>query len=65
MILANVAAAETLEAAHVAADLPRPRRAEPGKARRALNEFLGTLGVKLAKSERMRPSHFNKVLAAR
>ena len=28
-----------------------------------LSEFLATLGVKLAKGERMRPAHFNKVLS--
>ncbi len=62
MILANVAAAETLEAApspliYRAHDSPSVEKLG------SLNEFLGTLGVKLAKSEQMRPSHFNKVLA--
>ena len=62
MILANVAAAETLEAkqspliyrAHDA-----PSQEKVGE----LSEFLSTLGVKLAKGERMRPAHFNSVLA--
>ena len=61
MILANVAAAETLEAAHSpliyrAHDAPSPEKIGE------LGEFLATLGVKLAKGERMRPAHFNRVL---
>ncbi|THD50101.1 MAG: ribonuclease R [Bradyrhizobium sp.] len=61
MILANVAAAETLEAAHSpliyrAHDAPSPEKIGE------LTTFLATLGVKLAKGERMRPSHFNSVL---
>ena len=61
MILANVAAAETLEAAHSpliyrAHDAPSPEKIG------ALGEFLATLGVKLVKGERMRPEHFNRVL---
>ena len=62
MILANVAAAETLEAAHSpliyrAHDAPSAEKLED------LIEFLRTIGVKLAKGERVRPSHFNGVLA--
>jgi ribonuclease R len=61
MILANVAAAETLEAAqspliYRAHDAPSPEKVGE------LSTFLATLGVKLAKGERMRPSHFNSVL---
>ena len=62
MILANVAAAETLEAAQS----PLIYRAHDAPSQEKLGnlgEFLGTLGVKLAKAERLRPSHFNKVLA--
>ena len=61
MILANVAAAETLEAQqspliYRAHDAPSPEKLTE------LGAFLATLGVKLAKGERMRPSHFNHVL---
>ena len=61
MILANVAAAETLEAAHS----PLLYRAHDAPSVEKLNdliEFLRTIGVKLAKGERVRPSHFNGVL---
>ncbi|HYA74892.1 MAG TPA: ribonuclease R [Roseiarcus sp.] len=62
MILANVAAAETLEAAHLpliyrAHEAPSPEKIGE------LSEFLSTLGVKLAKGEHMRPAHFNNVLS--
>jgi len=62
MILANVAAAETLEAAHSpllyrAHDAPSVEKLDD------LIEFLRTIGVKLAKGERVRPSHFNGVLS--
>src|SRR3984885_10118863 len=61
MILANVAAAESLEAAHSpllyrAHDAPNAEKLED------LIEFLRTLGIKLAKGERVRPSHFNGIL---
>ena len=62
MILANVAAAETLEAAHS----PLLYRAHDAPSVEKLNdlvEFLATIGVKLAKGERVRPSHFNGVLS--
>ncbi len=61
MILANVAAAESLEAAHS----PLLYRAHDAPSVEKLNdlvEFLGTIGVKLAKGDRVRPSHFNGVL---
>jgi ribonuclease R len=62
MILANVAAAETLEAAqspliYRAHDAPSPEKVGE------LSNFLATLGVKLAKGERMRPAHFNRILS--
>jgi len=62
MILANVAAAETLEAAHSPL-IYRAHDAPSAEKVGELSEFLSTLGVKLAKGERMRPSHFNSVLA--
>ena len=62
MILANVAAAETLEAA------PSPliyRAHDAPSVEKLVNlgDFLTTLGVKLAKGDRLKPSHFNSVLA--
>jgi len=62
MILANVAAAETLEQAqsqliYRAHDSPSLEKISD------LSEFLMTLGVKFAKGERVRPSHFNSILA--
>ena len=63
MILANVAAAgRSLEAAHSpllyrAHDAPSVEKLDD------LIEFLRTIGVKLAKGERVRPSHFNSVLS--
>jgi ribonuclease R len=62
MILANVAAAETLEAAQSPL-IYRAHDAPSLEKLGDLGEFLGTLGVKLAKAERLRPSHFNTVLA--
>src|SRR5271157_4898188 len=62
MILANVSAAETLEAAHS----PLLYRAHDAPSVEKLNdlvEFLSTIGVKLAKGDRVRPSHFNGVLS--
>jgi ribonuclease R len=62
MILANVAAAESLEAAHS----PLLYRAHDAPSEEKLNdliEFLGTIGVKLSKGERVRPSHFNGILS--
>jgi ribonuclease R len=62
MILANVAAAETLERAHTPLvyrvhDEPSPEKIE------ALREFLATLDIKLAKGQVMRGADFNKILA--
>src|ERR1700733_7283199 len=62
MILANVAAAESLEAAHSpllyrAHDAPNAEKLDD------LIDFLRTIGVKLAKGERGGPSHFNSVLS--
>ena len=62
MILANVAAAETLEAHHS----PLLYRAHDAPSVEKLNDlidFLKTIGVKLARGERVRPSHFNGVLS--
>ncbi len=62
MILANVAAAESLEAAHS----PLLYRAHDAPSVEKLNdlvEFLSTIGVKLARGDRVRPSHFNGVLS--
>src|ERR1044071_6615376 len=62
MILANVAAAETLERARVPLiyrvhDEPSPEKLE------GLREFLATLDIRLAKGQAMRPGDFNKILA--
>ncbi len=62
MILANVAAAETLEAAHSPL-IYRAHDAPSAEKVGELSEFLATLGVKFAKGERMRPAHFNSVLS--
>ena len=62
MILANVAAAETLERARTPLiyrvhDEPSLEKIE------ALREFLATLDINLAKGQVMRPGDFNKILA--
>ena len=62
MILANVAAAETLERARTPLiyrvhDEPAPEKLE------ALREFLATLDIRLAKGQALRPGDFNKILA--
>src|SRR5205085_2598869 len=62
MILANVAAAETLERARVPLiyrvhDEPSPEKIE------ALREFLATLDIRLGKGQALRPGDFNKILA--
>jgi ribonuclease R len=62
MILANVAAAETLERAHVPLiyrvhDEPSPEKTE------ALREFMATLDINIARGQVMRPADFNKILA--
>lgn len=62
MILANVAAAETLEENRQA--LIYRAHDEPSREKiAALSEFLSTIGVKLAKGQTLRPSHFNVILA--
>jgi ribonuclease R len=62
MILANVAAAETLEdrrqpLIYRAHDEPTVEKIND------LSDFLGTLGVKLAKGQALRPAQFNGILA--
>ncbi|MFL5033112.1 MAG: ribonuclease R [Xanthobacteraceae bacterium] len=62
MILANVAAAETLERAH----LPFVYRVhdEPGLEKvQALREFLASLDIPFAKAGALKPAQFNRVLA--
>lgn len=61
MILANVAAAETLEEhsqrlIYRAHDEPSPEKLS------GLAEFLGSIGIKLAKGQVMRPEQFNGIL---
>src|SRR5436190_1013934 len=61
MILANVAAAETLERARVPLiyrvhDEPAPEKIQ------ALREFLRTLDISLPKSQTLRPADFNRIL---
>jgi len=61
MILANVAAAETLEEHRQ--QLIYRAHDEPSKEKvTALAEFLGTIGVKLAKGQVLKPAHFNVIL---
>jgi ribonuclease R len=61
MILANVAAAETLEKARV--PLIYRVHDEPGIEKiNALREFLASLQIPLAKSGALRPSTFNRIL---
>jgi ribonuclease R len=62
MILANVAAAETLERARIpfiyrVHDEPSPEKVE------ALREFLATLNISLPKGGVLRPAQFNAILA--
>jgi ribonuclease R len=62
MILANVAAAETLEENRQT--LIYRAHDEPSREKiSALSEFLATIGVKLAKGQVLRPSHFNVILS--
>lgn len=61
MILANVAAAETLEQKKV----PLIFRVHDGPTLAklsALREFLATLDISLPKTDQVRPSHFNRIL---
>ena len=61
MILANVAAAETLEDKRQ--QLIYRAHDEPSLEKiNALAEFLSTIGIKLAKGEALRPHHFNRIL---
>lgn len=62
MILANVAAAETLERAHT--PLVYRVHDEPGIEKvNALREFLASIDIPLAKSGALRPETFNHILA--
>src|SRR5262249_33127962 len=62
MILANVAAAETLERARV--PLIYRVHDEPGLEKvRALREFLATIDISLSKSGALKPALFNRILA--
>lgn len=63
MIAANVCAAETLEqirqpCMYRVHDLPSQEKLE------GLREFLGTLELKLAKGQVLKPEHFNRILEA-
>lgn len=61
MIQANVSAAETLEARKM--PLLYRVHAEPAKEKiNSLGEFLKTVGINLAKGQRMTPRHFNHIL---
>ena len=62
MIQANVAAAETAEKAGVPL-LYRIHDAPALDKLDALRDFLATLDIKLAKGTRLRPEHFNAILA--
>jgi ribonuclease R len=62
MILANVAAAETLERAHVALVYRVHDQPSLDKVA-ALREFLRTLGIALPKADALRPADFNRILA--
>ncbi|HUO54045.1 MAG TPA: ribonuclease R [Rhodoblastus sp.] len=62
MILANVAAAETLEAQK--SHLIYRAHDEPSIEKlNALSEFLATIGIKLAKGQVLKPMQFNAILA--
>ncbi|TWG99057.1 ribonuclease R [Mesorhizobium sp. J18] len=62
MIQANVAAAETLEAKRQS--LIYRVHDQPSLAKQeSLREFLATIGLSLARSGQLRPSHFNGILA--
>src|SRR5205085_4035308 len=62
MILANVAAAETLERARVPL-IYRVHDAPSLEKVAALREFLQTLDISLTKTEALRPADFNRILA--
>ena len=61
MILANVAAAETLEK-HRAPCLYRIHDTPPENKLEPLREFLKSLNIRLAKGQVLRPHHFNQIL---
>ncbi len=61
MILANVAAAETLEAKRQAL-IYRVHDEPTLEKLNALSEFLATIGIKLAKGQVLRPAQFNGIL---
>ncbi len=61
MILANVAAAESLESAN-ARLIYRAHDAPTLEKLGDLSDFLASIGVKFAKGEQVRPSHFNRIL---
>ncbi|MFL5069886.1 MAG: ribonuclease R [Xanthobacteraceae bacterium] len=62
MILANVAAAETLERAHLS--FVYRVHDEPGLEKiQALREFLASLDIPFAKAGALKPAQFNRVLA--
>ena len=61
MIQANVSAAETLEQRKIS--LLYRVHAEPAEEKiRSLGEFLKTVGLNLAKGQKMTPRHFNQIL---
>ncbi|MBL8587312.1 MAG: ribonuclease R [Methylobacteriaceae bacterium] len=62
MILANVAAAETLEASRQAL-IYRVHDEPSAEKLTALAEFLASIDIRLPKGQTMRPSNFNAVLA--
>jgi ribonuclease R len=62
MILANVAAAETLERARVPL-IYRVHDAPALEKIAALREFLASLDIPLSKSQALRPADFNRILA--
>ena len=61
MILANVAAAETLEEKHQQL-IYRAHDTPPAEKINSLGEFLAGIGIKLAKGNALRPSAFNGIL---
>jgi ribonuclease R len=62
MILANVAAAETLERAHTPL-VYRVHDEPTAEKLNALREFLATLDISLPKAGALRPEQFNRILA--
>ena len=62
MIMANVAAAETLRADAHAADLSRARRALDRRSCSRFSDYLRTIGIPFAKGQVMKPAVFNRIL---